>query len=136
MTTYAVVLAVSAGLTFSAMAAATTSPRESHSTIALVQQSAYIDTIPESQAGTEIILMRRIQMSVTSSYPTVAQNTGYPLSMRIASTVVVLVTIFGALIGYIYPGPFIGTLFPLGVTLWWILYRIILRHDARVSAHS
>jgi hypothetical protein len=134
MTTYAVALAVSAGLTFSAMAGIVPSALGSHSTIAIVQQSSYIDTVPVSPAS-EIVLMQRVKMLVTSSYPTAAQNQE-PLAIRIASTMVVSITILGALAGYFYPGPFIGVLFPLGVTLWWILYRVILRHDARASVHS
>jgi len=65
---------------------------------------------------------------------TAAKGKMYPTQIYAASVIVIFGTIVSALVGYFVPGPVTGAALPIFITLWWLLYRTIRRHDERQAA--
>jgi hypothetical protein len=55
----------------------------------------------------------------------------YPRHLVVASTLVIAGTAVSAVVSYLFPGPITGVTLPAFVTLWWMLYRAIVRFDKR-----
>jgi hypothetical protein len=47
----------------------------------------------------------------------------------LAVSITVIIILAGLVIGYLKPGPITGAILPIGVTLWWLLYRLANRLD-------
>lgn len=45
--------------------------------------------------------------------------------VEIASAVIVILTIFGLVVGIMFPGKITGAIFPLALIMWFILYRVM-----------
>jgi hypothetical protein len=75
------------------------------------------------------VLIYRLQQIVSEVFEDAVKPREYPRSIVIASGVVLFTTFIGAMVGYFSPGPITGAVLPVAVTLWWGLYRVILRHD-------
>jgi hypothetical protein len=48
-----------------------------------------------------------------------------------AAAIVIGLIVIGAVVGYLYPGPGTGIILPVGIGLWWLLYKIADRADQR-----
>ncbi len=46
-----------------------------------------------------------------------------------AVCVTLTIILAGLVIGYLNPGPITGVILPIGVTLWWLLYKLADRFD-------
>ncbi len=46
-----------------------------------------------------------------------------------AVCVTLMIILTGLVIGYLNPGPITGIILPIGVTLWWLLYKLADRFD-------
>jgi hypothetical protein len=47
----------------------------------------------------------------------------------LAVSITVIIILAGLVIGYLKPGPITGAILPIGVTLWWLLYKLADRLD-------
>jgi hypothetical protein len=47
----------------------------------------------------------------------------------LAVSITVVIILVGLVIGYLKPGPITGAVLPIGVTLWWLLYKMADRFD-------
>ncbi len=43
--------------------------------------------------------------------------------------VTVMIILVGLVIGYLRPGPITGIILPVGLAMWWLLYKLADRHD-------
>jgi hypothetical protein len=47
----------------------------------------------------------------------------------IAASITAIIILVGLVIGYLKPGPITGVILPIGVALWWLLYKLADRLD-------
>jgi hypothetical protein len=137
MTSYVITLATSAGLTFSIAVSAPQIRSSVLADVAIVERLVY--------EGSSVYGVPTIAEVVSPTYTTIARinesrdlqpNRSYPRFIEMASGVVVAATIVSAFVGYFSPGPITGLGLPLAATLWWVLYRLVLRYDRQVSGQG
>jgi hypothetical protein len=49
----------------------------------------------------------------------------------LAVSITIIIILAGLVIGYLKPGPIAGAILPIGITLWWVLYKLADRLDQR-----
>jgi|SRR5271165_4615733 len=42
----------------------------------------------------------------------------------VAGSIIAAIIVLGIVIGYLEPGPFTGVILPIGLGLWWLLYKL------------
>jgi len=57
----------------------------------------------------------------------------YPRWIQVASVAVAILTISGAVIGFVHPGEVTGAILPIGLVSWWLLTKVIDRRDRRTA---
>jgi hypothetical protein len=48
---------------------------------------------------------------------------------RLSISITIILILAGLVIGCLKPGPITGAILPIGVTLWWLLYKLANRLD-------
>jgi hypothetical protein len=55
----------------------------------------------------------------------------YPVFYGLLAVMAISLLVVGLIVGIVSPGPVTGLLVPLGLTLWWIVYKLADLHDSR-----
>jgi hypothetical protein len=77
---------------------------------------------------------RRRKFEATGQESSSVESESHDKEMRrwlwtFAVGVIGAIIVLGLVIGYLEPGPITGLILPIGVLLWWLLYKLAVRLD-------
>jgi hypothetical protein len=131
LTSYTITLVASAGLGLSIVVSTPQNNFAVSADVTPIQHRTYFDAVVASGSTKMSSFYEFIQADQPESRvddKAIVEHS-YPRMVEIASGVVVVGTIVSVIIGYFAPGQITGSMFPIAVILWWLLYHLIIKYD-------